>query len=137
MQFSTIISTLLASALLVIAASQADSSSSDNSINIMCSEACHTIIDKGCAENDTLCKCKPDFNIVIPFWKCLYDGCPLDAATLGVNSYISGCYEAAANATAASKTSTSQVDIPSGTIAKAFTVPGKFSLSSSVYGCVS
>jgi hypothetical protein len=123
MRSSIILSTILASTALVLAAPQAGSSSGGNSGNVTCGDTCHTIIDKGCAENDTLCKCKSDFNIQIPFWKCLYDGCPLEAASLGVGFYTVACNEAAANVTTASKTSTSEAAIPTGAIAKAFTVP--------------
>jgi hypothetical protein len=116
MRFFIVLSTLLASASLIRG-------------DTPCDEKCNTIIDKGCAKGDVRCICNPDFNIQISLWKCLYDSCPLNTATLDISLYNQACNQAAEDVAIASKTLTSEAAIPTGTLAKAFTVPCKLPIN--------
>jgi hypothetical protein len=122
MRSTILLSTLLASTSLVLAQA---TNSTNNGTTITCGETCHTIIDKGCAKDDLACQCKSDYEVQIPFWKCLYDGCPMEAASLAIGVYGLACSEAIANATAASKTSTSAAAIPTSAPASSFRLPSK------------
>jgi hypothetical protein len=129
MRSSIILSSLLASVSLVLAVPQFGGSFDTSMGNVTCGETCHTFIDQGCAKDDPVCTCKPDFNIQVPFIKCLYDDCPVNVAGFSYVLYSGACglqLEAAASKTSTStSTSTSATAIPTTIVANAFTVPCK------------